>query len=199
MHPPKFLRGPLDWYYARIYVKVRPERVFVWPGGDAAVAPEILDSHIEEVRSGHVEEPPEPHADATGGNVAWDSRITELGTRYETGVLSWVGPDGFPIAVRVPIHLDPNAHRIRLDADPRRPAADRGPRLPDGPLPRRGLHLAGELPGPRRPRRARGGDWALVPRKLVGGFELPKGLRRYEAFIKNQWRFYRTAKKRTPG
>src|SRR5215211_603942 len=29
--PPKFMRGPLRWYYARIYVKVRPERVFVWP------------------------------------------------------------------------------------------------------------------------------------------------------------------------
>ena len=36
MHPPKPMRKPLDWYYARIYIGVRPERVFVWPGGDAA-------------------------------------------------------------------------------------------------------------------------------------------------------------------
>ena len=29
-HPPKVLRGLFGWYYTRIYVKVRPERVFVW-------------------------------------------------------------------------------------------------------------------------------------------------------------------------
>jgi hypothetical protein len=29
MHPPKLLRGMFGWYYTRIYVKVRPERVFV--------------------------------------------------------------------------------------------------------------------------------------------------------------------------
>ena len=30
MHPPKLLRGMFGWYYTRIYVHVRPERVFVW-------------------------------------------------------------------------------------------------------------------------------------------------------------------------
>jgi hypothetical protein len=43
------------------------------------------------------------------------------------------------------------------------------------------------------------GDWALVPRKLVGGFELPKGIARYRDIIKNHRRFYRTAKKRING
>ena len=33
MHPPKPMRAMFNWYYARIYVKVRPERVFVWPRG----------------------------------------------------------------------------------------------------------------------------------------------------------------------
>jgi hypothetical protein len=197
MHPPKFLRGPLNWYYARIYIKVRPERVFVWPGGDPEVEPEIFDSHVEEVRSGHAEEPPEAHAPATGGDVAWDSRITELGSRYESGVVSWVGPDGFPISVRLPIRLDPNAHRIRLGAAPA------GLPLIEGRACltahahddefnwQENFQVRGDLV------QLTGGDWALVPRKLVGGFELPKGIARYRSFITNQRRFHRTAKNRT--
>src|SRR3712207_3847079 len=34
MHPPKPMRRFLAWYYTRIYIYVRPERVFVWPRGD---------------------------------------------------------------------------------------------------------------------------------------------------------------------
>ena len=34
MHPPKPMRAMIGWYYTRIYVLVRPERVFVWPGPD---------------------------------------------------------------------------------------------------------------------------------------------------------------------
>src|SRR5215208_5967056 len=33
MLPPKPLRGMFNWYFTRVYVKVRPERVFVWAGG----------------------------------------------------------------------------------------------------------------------------------------------------------------------
>ena len=33
MLPPKFIQGLFDWYFTRIYVHVRPERVYVWPGG----------------------------------------------------------------------------------------------------------------------------------------------------------------------
>ena len=57
MNPPKPIRPMFNWYYARIYIKVRPERVFVWPEGDLAEAPIVHDAHLEEVRSGHVEEP----------------------------------------------------------------------------------------------------------------------------------------------
>jgi len=53
LHPPAFIRKSLGWYYTRIYVHVRPERVYVWPDGDPTADPELLDSHIEEVRSGH--------------------------------------------------------------------------------------------------------------------------------------------------
>ena len=59
MHPPKALRGMFGWYYTRIYVHVRPERVFVWEDGDVTKPPECHDAHLEEVRSGHSEEPTE--------------------------------------------------------------------------------------------------------------------------------------------
>jgi Pyridoxamine 5'-phosphate oxidase len=196
MHPPKFMRAPLNWYYARIYIKVRPERVLIWPGGDPEVAPEILDSHLEEVRSGHIEEPPQPHASPIGGDVAWDSRITELGSRHESAALSWVGPDGFPISVRLPIRLDPDGHRIRFGATPAGLPLTEG----KGCLTahahddefnwQENFQVRGDLV------ELAGGDWGLVPRKLVGGFELPKGLGRYRSFIENQRRFYRTAKQR---
>ena len=198
MHPPKFIRGQLDWYYARIYIKVRPERVFVWPDGDPEVPPELLDSHIEEVRSGHSEEPVAPHAPARGGEVAWDSRITELGSRHSTAVLSWVGPDGFPIAVRLPIELDAGERRIRLGASPAgfpliegRACLTAHAHAPDFTW-QENFQVRGDLS------ELADGTWALIPRKLVGGFELPKSfIGRNKSFLTNHWRFYKTAKKRT--
>src|SRR5947208_6387565 len=62
LQPPEALRRFLSWYYTRIYVHVRPERIYVWPRGDAAVEPELYGTHIEEVRSGHSEEPERFHA-----------------------------------------------------------------------------------------------------------------------------------------
>jgi len=53
MQPPKPLRGLFNWYYARLYIRVRPERVFVWPDGDLTEEPTVHDAHLEEVRSGH--------------------------------------------------------------------------------------------------------------------------------------------------
>ena len=46
MQPPGWLRGPFDWYLSRIYVHVRPERVFAWPHGDPVAEPEVHDSHL---------------------------------------------------------------------------------------------------------------------------------------------------------
>ena len=73
--PPDFLKDRFGWYYKRIYVHVRPERVYLWPGGDATVEPQLLDSHMEEVRSGHDEEPDEYHAPPDGTATTWDQRI----------------------------------------------------------------------------------------------------------------------------
>jgi len=96
-------------------VHVRPERVYVWPGGDATREPQLFDAHIEEVRSGHDEEPAAGHTPAEGGSPMWDERIDELGGAWEA-VLSLVAPDGFPFSVRVPISVDGSARRLRIAA-----------------------------------------------------------------------------------
>ena len=195
MHPPKFIQGPLTWYYARIYIGVRPERVFIWPNGDIAEPPEVHDAHMEEVRSGHSEEPPEPHEPGAGGMLAWDSRIEELGARYSTAVLSWVGPDGFPLAARVPVNLDRERRRIDVRATPAGLPITEGraciaahSHAPNFTW-QENFQVRGDLV-------REDGGWALVPHKLIGGFEIPKGIRRFRDVLGNHWRFYKTAKKR---
>jgi hypothetical protein len=196
-HPPKLLRGLFDWYYARIYVKVRPERVFLWPEGDHSTAPEVLGAHLEEVRSGRAEEPLEPHAPVAGGEARWDERIDELGRRYETAVLAWVAPDGFPLSVRVPVRLDRGAGRVAVGAGPAGlPIAEgracltahsHGPKFEW----QENFQVRGDL--------VRDEDgWALIPRRLIGGFELPDEsmLARYRRNLSKSIRFYRTARRR---
>jgi hypothetical protein len=193
---PRILHGVFAWYVNRIYIKVRPERVFVWPAGEHTQPPRIHDSHIEEVRSGHSQEPLEPHEPPTGGALAWDERIEELGRRYGTAVLAWVAPDGFPLAVRLPVSLDAGSRQIFLGADPA------GLPLAEGLACltahshdadfnwRENFQVRGDL--------VRTGDgWALVPRKLVGGLELPnKGpLGSYGPTLGRSIRFYRTARR----
>jgi hypothetical protein len=194
--PPRWLEGMFSWYFERIYVKVRPERVFVWPAGDLREAPQLLGSHMEEVRSGHSEEP-EPHAEALGGRTAWDARIEELGSRHRSAVIAWVGPDGFPIAVRVPVNLDRATKVVRIEAEPAGFPLAAGPaclvahaHAPDFAW-QENFQVRGDLT------RADGG-WTLAPRKLIGGFELPKesalaGLRRN---FGKSIRFYRIARER---
>jgi hypothetical protein len=172
--PPDFLKRFLLWYYARLYVYVRPERVYVWPGGDISVEPQLMDSHLEEVRSGHVEEPETGPPEPEGGAESWDARMDELGNRYEKAVLSFVAPDGFPFSARVPISLDRDAHRIRIAAMPLGAPAEAGlacitahDHHPEFKW-QRNFQVRGDLV-------REGDDWSLVPHKLVGGFELPPG------------------------
>ncbi len=96
-------------------IRVQPERVYVWLGGDVASEPELYGAHMEEVRSGHSEEPERYHADPEGGAGAWDPRIAELSAG---AVLSLVSPDGFPFALRVPIVPDESAGLIRFARAP---------------------------------------------------------------------------------
>src|SRR3954464_5318932 len=75
--------GPLkrffSWYYDRIYLHVRPERVYVWAHGELETDPTLYDAHVEEVRSGHNEEPEEGHAPPEGGMDVWDPRLDRPG------------------------------------------------------------------------------------------------------------------------
>jgi Pyridoxamine 5'-phosphate oxidase len=165
-------RRLLGWYYTRIYVHVRPERVYIWPEGDFTAEPQLLDTHLEEVRSGHDEEPEGPPPPPEGGAPTWDERIEQLGERYASAVLSLVSPDGFPFSVRLPIAVDRAARLVRLPTEPvgvpLQPglacvtAHDHDP----GFNWQRNFQVRGDLV-------EENGGWALVPHKLVGGFEAP--------------------------
>jgi hypothetical protein len=194
MQPPKPLRGLFNWYYARLYIQVRPERVFVWPEGDVTEEPTVHDAHLEEVRSGHIEEPPAERGTPVGGAPAWDERMAFLG-EHETGVLSWLGPDGFPIAIRVPYTADPSGQEIRIGAEPAglpvlegRACLTVHRHAPDFTW-QRNMQVRGDLS--RSPDGLR-----LVPRRIVGGFELPQGMGRFRDFIRKGPGFYRTYRRR---
>lgn len=195
MKPPKFMERFFDWYYTRIYVHVRPERVYVWRGGPEA-EPELFDTHMEEVRSGHNEEPEGGQAGPREREPVWDTRIDELGRRYDTAVLSIVGPDGFPLAGRVTVEPDRKARRIRVGEPPEGMPLDAclacltaHDHAPDFSW-QRNFQVRGDL--------VRDGDgWALVPSRLVGGFELPPtgALARYRESLPKIRRFRRIAKR----
>ncbi len=195
-YPPRPIRGLFDWYFTRIYVHVRPERVFVWPNGDVATPPDLFGAHMDEVRSGHSEEPLEPLEPAIGGDVAWDPRIEELERRYDSAVLGWVAPDGFPLAVRLPVSLDRTARRIALGASPAglplvtgRACVTAHSHSPDFTW-RENFQIRGDLV-------ETDSGWALVPRKLVGGLELPdeSNAARYRRNAAKMVRFFRTARR----
>jgi Pyridoxamine 5'-phosphate oxidase len=196
MMPPKLLDPLFRWYFARLYVYVRPERVYVWPRGDISTDPELHGSHMEEVRSGHSEEPEKGHADPAGGAETWDARMDELGARYHHAVLSLVAPDGFPFAVRVPIALDRDTHRVRLTAEPVGAPLQPGlacltahDHAPDFSW-QRNFQVRGDLVRDEQ-------GWSLIPRRLIGGFELPPTsmLQRYRLNFAKVRRFRRTAKR----
>jgi hypothetical protein len=172
--PPGFLKRFFTWYYTRIYMHVRPERIYVWPGCDVSREPQLWDAHLEEVRSGHDEEPESEQRPPAGGATAWDQRIEELGRLHRSAVLSFVAPDGFPFSVRLPVSVDAPARAIRLEAEPVGvplapgltclTAHDHDERFTY----QRNFQVRGDLV-------ERDGRWAVEPHKLVGGFELPPG------------------------
>ena len=195
MHPPKPMRSLLNWYYARLYIKVRPERVFVWPEGNLSDEPVVHDTHLEEVRSGHVEQPPEPHGPPVGGGAAWDPRRDVL-AEHDTGVLSWMGPDGFPISIRAPFSADATRREVAIEAEPLglplmegRACLTVHRHAPDFTW-QRNMQVRGDLTPSDQ-------GWRLVPRRVVGGFELPEGrLSRFRDFIRKGPGFYRTYRRR---
>jgi hypothetical protein len=193
LQPPPAVQMRLLWYYARLYIHIRPERVHVWR--KPTEEPEVFGAHMEEVRSGHAEEPDADHAQPRGAATRWDARILELGDRYPTAVLSIVSPDGFPYAVRVPIEVDRQAQRIRLSTIP--------PGIPLQPgLACLTAHRHNEQFTWQNNFQVRGdlvsqeGGWALVPQKLVGGFEIPRSRAALTGlFIRKTLQYRQTAKR----
>ena len=196
LYPPKFALRAFSFYFTRLYVHVRPERVYVWPEGDPTREPKLFDARIEEVRSGHDEEPPAPHAAAEGGSPDWDARMDQLGREYPEAVLSLVAPDGFPFNVRVPITVDRQAHRVRLGAGalgvPVQPglACLTAHGHDDGFTWQRNFQVRGDLV-------EEDGGWVLVPHRMIGGFEIPPVSlpRLYAANARKMMQFWRTARK----
>ena len=127
---------------------------------------------MEEVRSGHSEEPDRFHAAPEGGASTWHPRLKELGTSHTTAVLSIVSPDGFPFAIRAPVQVDEANRCIRIDAPlegaPLQPglacltAHAHEPELKW----MENFQVRGDLV-------EREDTWTLVPHKLVGGLEVP--------------------------
>ncbi len=123
-------------------------------------------------------------------------RLALVGTQYQTGVVSWVGEDGWPVSVRVPLTLDARTRQVvvpeasgavyRSDAlaclTVHSHAADM--------TWQRNMQIRGRL------HRA-GPDWAVSAEHLVGGFEIPPGgvLRRSMANARKATRFRRNAKR----
>jgi len=194
--PPEPVQRLFSFYFTRLYVHVRPERVYVWPGGDVKREPELFDTHMEEVRSGHDEEPESEPSVGLGRPAVWDARLDELGAKYPEAVLSLVAPDGFPFSVRVPISVDRAAQRVRIGAGALGVPVHGGRAC-----------LVAHAHGPRfewqENFQVRGdlveedGGWALVPHRLIGGLELPKipKAKLYAQNAKKMMRMWRTAKK----
>jgi hypothetical protein len=194
--PPDPVQRLFCFYFTRLYVHVRPERVYVWHGGDVTREPELFDTHMEEVRSGHDEEPESEPGGPQGRPAVWDARLDELGAKYPEAVLSLVAPDGFPFSVRVPISVDRAARRVRI-----------GPGALGVPVHGGRACLVAHAHGPRfewqENFQVRGdlveedGGWALVPHRLIGGLELPKipKTKLYARNARKMMQMWRTAKK----
>jgi hypothetical protein len=192
--------GPMkrffSWYYDRIYLHVRPERVYVWPNGEIEAEPTLYDAHVEEVRSGHNEEPEEGHAPPEGGMDVWDPRLDRLGTDDPTAVLAFVGPDGFPFAVRVPVRADEAAHVVRIEADPVGAPIEAGPAClcahahADDFTWQRSYQVRGDLV-------EESGRFVLHPHRVVAGLQLPSSaIERYRVNVRKILRFRKTARER---
>ena len=195
MLPPQPVRRFLNWYFTRLYVHVRPERVFVWRAADATEEPELLGTHLEEVRSGQDEEPLVDRAAPEGSEPRWDERMNELGDRYDTAVLSIVAPDGFPFSARVPIAVDRESRRVEVVREPVGVPLEPGLACITAHAHhaefkwQQNFQVRGDL--------VRDGErWMLVPHKLVGGFELPPGrVAALRANLGKSRRFRRIAKR----
>jgi hypothetical protein len=175
MHPPAFIRRGLGWYYKRIYIHVRPERVYIWPDCDASAEPMLLDTHMDEVRSGHDEEPEHAPAPPSGAPAVWNDMLDGLGSRsFPSAVLTLVAPDGFPFSIRLPVRPDQAGGCVRFEVDalgipvaPGRACLTAHIHAPEFAW-QSNFQVRGDFV-------ERDGEWVFVPHKYVGGLNVPKG------------------------
>jgi Pyridoxamine 5'-phosphate oxidase len=193
------LKRFFSWYYDRIYLRVRPERVYVWGAGGLDGEPTLYDAHVEEVRSGHNEEPEEGHAPPEGGMDVWDTRLDRLGREDATAVLAIVGPDGFPFAIRVPARADAAARVVHIEADPVAAPVEPGPACLCA-------HSHAEDLTWQHSYQVRGdlieheGRLVLHPHRVVAGLQLPSSaFERYRVNVRKILRFRKTARERERG
>ena len=156
MHPPKFDARAAD-VVLRAHLHPRA------PGARLRLARRRPRGRARDPRLAPRGGPIRPRRGAAGAARRAERRRSRLGLPHESSSAAatrWRSSPGSGrtafrsrSACRSPATDD--ARLIRIDADPGRAAAGRGARLPDRARPRRGLHLAGELPGPRRSGRAR--------------------------------------------
>ena len=116
-----------------------------------------------------------------------------MGRKYTSGVIAVVGADGFPFAVRAPVAADAGEKVVRIEG-----GAGLHPGLAcltvhdhaEDFTWQRNFQVRGDLV-------ADGDGWVLVPRKLVGGFEIPEGgpLAKLRPNIAKARRFRKIAKR----
>ena len=198
MHPPEFVRKQIDWYYARIYIKVRPERVFVWPGGDISArsrrstTPTSRRSAPATWRSRSRPRPRRPAASRSGTRGS-----TSSAARSRPRCCRGSGRTASRSRCRVPVAPD---ERRAAGADRRRPggaAARRGRGVPDRPRARPRVHAgsatsrsaAASSPTATAGRsRRRRSSAASRCRRASSAATAPS--------CREHWRFYKTARKR---
>jgi hypothetical protein len=170
--------------------------VYVWAGAALDAEPTLYDAHVEEVRSGHNEEPEEGHVPPEGGLDVWDTRLDRLGREDATAVLAIVGPDGFPFAVRVPVRADADACVVHVEADPVGAPIDPGPAClcahahAEDLTWQHSFQVRGDLV-------EQDGRLVLHPHRVVAGLQLPSSaFERYRVNVRKILRFRRTARER---
>ena len=107
------------WYFNRIYVHVRPERVYVWRGGNMATSPSCSTPTWRRCAPGHEEEPDDEHAPTRGaaarlGRAAGRAGRSATRRRWSR----WCRPTGSPSRCGCPSTVDQAARRIRLGGAP---------------------------------------------------------------------------------
>jgi hypothetical protein len=135
---------------------VQPERVYAWRSDDPDAEPRLFDAHLEEVRSGHNEEPEIGHADPEGGAGVWDARLDEL----DSALLACVGPDGFPFAARLSVAPDAGDGVVRFPRLPVGMPVEAGPACLHAKRGPGGTRVHGDLV-------VRADGWALVPHAVL--------------------------------